>query len=44
MKFLGNELGESGLNLMRNIKKALDPEGILNPGKLVLEREPAHAG
>jgi glycolate oxidase len=44
MKFLGNELGESGLNLMRSIKDALDPEGILNPGKLVPEREPAHVG
>jgi len=44
MKFLGNELGESGLNLMRSIKEALDPEGILNPGKLVPQKEIAHAG
>ena len=44
MRFLGNELGESGLNLMRSIKQALDPEGILNPGKLVPEKETAHAG
>ena len=43
MKFLGNELGESGLNLMRAIKEALDPEGILNPGKLVPAREAAYA-
>ena len=26
MKFLGNEIGESGLNLMRSIKDALDPD------------------
>ena len=43
MRFLGNELGESGVNLVRSIKEALDPDGILNPGKLVPEREPAHA-
>ncbi|HEX3744161.1 MAG TPA: FAD-linked oxidase C-terminal domain-containing protein [Bryobacteraceae bacterium] len=43
MRFLGNELGESGVNLMRSIKDALDPHGLLNPGKLVPEREPAHA-
>jgi glycolate oxidase len=44
MKFLGNELGESGVNLMRAIKDALDPEGVLNPGKLVPAREAAHVG
>jgi glycolate oxidase len=39
MKYLGDELGQSGLNLMRNIKEALDPEYILNPGKMVPLRE-----
>jgi glycolate oxidase len=43
MRFLGNELGESGVNLMRSIKEALDPQGILNPGKLVPAREAVHA-
>ena len=43
MRFLGSELGESGLNLMRAIKDALDPNRILNPGKLVPAREAAHA-
>jgi glycolate oxidase len=42
MRFLGNELGESGVNLMRSIKEALDPTGVLNPGKLVPQRELAH--
>jgi glycolate oxidase len=44
MRFLGNELGESGVNLMRSIKEALDPTGVLNPGKLVPERELTHVG
>ncbi len=44
MKFLGNEIGDSGLNLMRAIKDALDPSHLLNPGKLVPAREAAHAG
>ncbi|MEI6208060.1 MAG: FAD-linked oxidase C-terminal domain-containing protein [Desulfuromonadales bacterium] len=39
MKYLGNELGRSGLNLMRSIKESLDPEYILNPGKMVPLRE-----
>jgi glycolate oxidase len=43
MRFLGNEIGENGLDLMRSIKDALDPGHVFNPGKLVPEREPAHA-
>jgi glycolate oxidase len=39
MKYLGNELGQSGLNLMRCIKESLDPEYLLNPGKMVPLRE-----
>jgi glycolate oxidase len=35
MKYLGDELGQSGLNLMRTIKQSLDPEYVLNPGKMV---------
>lgn len=34
-RFLKWELGESGIDVLRKIKNALDPEGILNPGKLV---------
>ncbi|MBM7855033.1 glycolate oxidase [Desulfohalotomaculum tongense] len=33
--FLSWELGQSGMDVVRKIKKALDPEGILNPGKMV---------
>jgi glycolate oxidase len=40
MKYLGDELGKSGLDLTRSIKEALDPHYILNPGKLVPVREP----
>jgi glycolate oxidase len=34
-KYLKNELGSSGIEVMKRLKKALDPENILNPGKLV---------
>jgi glycolate oxidase len=33
--FLGRQLGETGLGVTRAIKDALDPQGILNPGKFV---------
>ena len=33
--FMEAELGETGLGLLRTLKAALDPAGILNPGKLV---------
>jgi glycolate oxidase len=35
MKHLGNEIGQSGLNLMKSIKESLDPGYLLNPGKMV---------
>jgi len=35
MKYLGDELGQSGLDLMRSIKEALDPDYLLNPGKMI---------
>jgi D-lactate dehydrogenase (cytochrome) len=34
MKYLKAELGE-GLNVMRAIKTALDPDDIMNPGKIL---------
>ena len=43
MKFLGDEIGESGLRLMRSIKESLDPTYLLNPGKLVPVREAEYA-
>jgi alkyldihydroxyacetonephosphate synthase len=33
--FLERELGVEGLSILRSIKSALDPSGILNPGKLL---------
>lgn len=35
MKYLKDEIGESGVELMRTLKAALDPDSILNPGKMV---------
>ena len=45
MKYLGNEIGDTGLDLMRTMKNALDPTHMLNPGKLVPfpKQEVAHA-
>jgi D-lactate dehydrogenase (cytochrome) len=34
MQFLAAEHGEA-VGVMRTIKRALDPDGILNPGKIV---------
>jgi glycolate oxidase len=33
--YLKDSLGEVGMELLGNIKKAFDPKGILNPGKVV---------
>ncbi|MDR3630203.1 MAG: FAD-linked oxidase C-terminal domain-containing protein [Desulfocapsaceae bacterium] len=32
--FLENQLGEASMNLLRDIKRTLDPENLLNPGKI----------
>jgi D-lactate dehydrogenase (cytochrome) len=34
MDFLLSETGEGAVNMMRTIKRALDPQNILNPGKI----------
>ena len=39
MKYLKDELGQSGVNMMRSIKEALDPTYTMNPGKMVPLKE-----
>jgi len=34
LKYLAAEHGEEVLTLMRSVKRALDPQGIMNPGKI----------
>jgi len=33
-RYMGMEISETGLSIMRSIKKAFDPKNILNPGKI----------
>jgi D-lactate dehydrogenase (cytochrome) len=35
MAYLPAEHGEAAIDVMRAIKRALDPDGIMNPGKIV---------
>ncbi len=35
MKYLGAEYGAAALDVMRAVKRALDPQDIMNPGKIV---------
>jgi len=37
IEYLISELGSEAVDLMRTIKSALDPNGIMNPGKVVGE-------
>jgi glycolate oxidase len=39
MKYLANELGQSGVDMLKSIKEALDPYYIMNPGKMVPAKE-----
>jgi D-lactate dehydrogenase (cytochrome) len=37
--YLTKELGNSTIDLMRTIKKAVDPNGIMNPGKIIPDKQ-----
>jgi len=39
--YLRHELGDSGVSLLRDLKRALDPDGLLNPGTLLPDERPA---
>jgi D-lactate dehydrogenase (cytochrome) len=32
---LKDEIGEAGINVMKSIKKTLDPNNLMNPGKIL---------
>ncbi len=34
--YMESELGAAGLSAMRAVKDALDPQGIMNPGKIFI--------
>jgi alkyldihydroxyacetonephosphate synthase len=34
-QYLEQELGPGGVRVLTSVKNALDPQGILNPGKLI---------
>jgi D-lactate dehydrogenase (cytochrome) len=36
MKYLEKEHGKAALELMRTLKRAIDPLNIMNPGKMLL--------
>lgn len=40
--FVENELGQTSLTLMHNIKKVFDPNNIMNPGKTIPETDSGH--
>lgn len=42
--FMAKEHGEGGMTLLRALKKTLDPDGIMNPGKLGLGSGPSLPG
>lgn len=43
-RFLEAELGPEGLSMLRSIKQALDPNGVLNPGALVPQEQSRSPG
>ncbi len=36
-KFMEKEVGKSGIEFMKKVKRAFDPDGIINPGKIFPE-------
>jgi glycolate oxidase len=37
MAYLGDQMGAAGMALQRHVKRAFDPRGLVNPGKVVGE-------
>ena len=35
MKYMSEEHSPGALDMMRTIKRALDPAGVMNPGKMI---------
>lgn len=43
MNYIENELGAGTVEMMRRIKETLDPQNIMNPGKLLPARGSGHS-
>ncbi len=41
-QLLEKEIGESGINVMKQLKRTLDPKNLMNPGKVLLGMEWYH--
>lgn len=41
MPWIADEIGDSGVDLLRATKTTLDPQGIMNPGKLIPKADPS---
>jgi hypothetical protein len=44
LPYLAAEKGQVGMAMLEGVRRSLDPDGLLNPGKLLPDRPPLQAG